>query len=69
MFGEVVFFGIFLPKLLVLAMLALVLHALGKKLLTRAHVYRVVWHPALFNLSVFVVIFAVTAHVFQRYAS
>lgn len=69
MFGEIVFFGVFLPKILVLGLLALLLHAVGKKLLTRAHVYRVVWHPALFNLSLFVVIFAVTADLFQRYAS
>ncbi|MDQ1184094.1 MULTISPECIES: DUF1656 domain-containing protein [Agrobacterium] len=69
MFGEVVLFGVYLPKLLMLSILAFVLHGLAKKGLASLHVYRLVWHPALFNLSLFVLIFAATADVFQRYAS
>lgn len=69
MFGEIVVFGVYLPKLLALAILALAIHAVGKKCLSRLNAYRFVWHPALFNLSLFVLIFAATADIFQRYAS
>lgn len=68
MFGEVTLFGVYLPKLLVLAVLAFILHGIGKRLLARVNAYRLIWHPALFNLSLFVVIFAATADAFQRYA-
>lgn len=33
MFGEIVVFGVYLPKLLALAILALAIHAVGKKYL------------------------------------
>jgi protein AaeX len=69
MFGDVALFGVYLPKLLALAVLALVLHSIGKRILGHVNAYRLIWHPALFNLSLFVVIFAATAYVFQRYAS
>lgn len=69
MFGEVALFGVYLPKLLVLAVLAFVLQGIGKRVLARVNAYRLIWHPALFNLSLFVVIFAATADVFQRFAS
>lgn len=45
------FLGLSLPWLLPLAAGALALSRLGRRLLARAGVYRWVWHPALFDLA------------------
>ncbi|HVR48552.1 MAG TPA: DUF1656 domain-containing protein [Pseudorhodoferax sp.] len=45
------FLGLSLPWLLPLAAGALVLSRLSRRLLARTGVYRWVWHPALFDLA------------------
>lgn len=56
MSGELNVYGIYVPWLLVLALLALVLTRLSSWLLARLGFYRFVWHPALFDAALFVLL-------------
>jgi hypothetical protein len=49
-------YGIYLPWLLVLAILTLGVSWLVRRLLALTGVYRLVWHPALFDLALYVVL-------------
>jgi hypothetical protein len=48
--------GVFVPGLLVWALLALVLSGMVRRLLRRWGVYRLVWHPPLFDAAIFLVL-------------
>jgi hypothetical protein len=56
MTGEVSLYGLYVPTLLLLALAALVVSRLVGGLLARLGLYRFVWHPALFDLSLFVIV-------------
>ena len=56
MIGEVNLYGLFLPPLLLLALAALVVTRLLKLVLAKTPFYRVVWHPALFDFSLFILV-------------
>ncbi len=56
MIGEVSLYGIYVPPLLLLALLALLVSRVLSGLLARAGLYRLVWHPALFDLALFVIV-------------
>ncbi|AUL47472.1 hypothetical protein BBB39_11465 [Bordetella trematum] len=56
MIGEFNFYGVYFPWLLVLALPALALGWLLRRVLARAGFYRLVWHPALFDAAVAVVL-------------
>lgn len=56
MIGEVSIYGIYMPPLLLLAALAVVVTGLCNRLLSRAGFYRFVWHPALFDFSLFIIV-------------
>jgi hypothetical protein len=56
MIGELSLYGIYFPWLLVLAILTLGLSWLVRRLLALTGVYRLVWHPALFDLALYVVL-------------
>lgn len=63
--AEVDLYGIFLPPLLVLGVLALLANTLLRRALARTGFYRHVWHPALFDAALFVILlgaFAALAH-------
>lgn len=51
---EVDLFGILVPSLLVWIVVAYVIGALLRHLFERAGLYRHVWHPALFDLALYV---------------
>ena len=51
---EVSVFGVFLPSILVCALIAYLTTSLIARGLKAAGFYRFVWHPSLFNLSLFV---------------
>lgn len=53
---ETSFHGVYLPGLLLLAGCALACAWAVRRLLARAGVYRWVWHPALFDLAVYVLL-------------
>jgi protein AaeX len=54
--ADVNLFGIFINAGLVSALFAGVLLVLLRRALTRAGAYRLVWHPALFDLALFVLL-------------
>lgn len=56
MIGEVNLYGLFLPPLLLLALAALLVTRLLKLVLARTPFYSVVWHPALFDFSLFILV-------------
>jgi len=56
MIGDLDISGIFLPTLLVLMGITYVLFLLVHGVLQRLHFYRLVWHRALFNVALYVVL-------------
>jgi hypothetical protein len=56
MIGEVSLYGIYVPPLLLLMLPALLVSRVLGSVLARAGLYRLVWHPALFDLSLFVIV-------------
>lgn len=56
MIGELSLYGIYLPWLLLLALLALALLRTLSFVLARTGFYRLVWHPALFDLALYVIV-------------
>ncbi len=62
MIGEVSLFGLYVPPLLLLMLPALLVSRVLGSLLARAGFYRLVWHPALFDFSLFVIVLGSLAH-------
>lgn len=56
MFGEFNLYGVFIPTLLLLMLLAFLLTSGLQLLLARAGAYRHIWHPPLFNLALYVLL-------------
>jgi hypothetical protein len=48
-------YGVFVPGLLVFGILGAIATALLRRLLLVAGVYRFVWHPALFDIALFII--------------
>jgi hypothetical protein len=61
--GELDLDGVFLSPVLVSAVVALAVSLVVRRLLALAGVYRVVWHPALFDAALFVILWAVVSAV------
>ena len=51
---EISFFGIYMPSILPCALIAYLITSLIARELSAAGFYRFVWHPSLFNVSLFV---------------
>ena len=68
MIGEVSFYGLYLPPLLLLTLAALVVSRLLKLVLARTGFYRVVWHPALFDFSLFVIVLGALAYFTRNWS-
>ena len=58
MIGEVNISGVFLSSVLVSAVIALVASFLLRRVLSKVGAYRFVWHPALFDTALFVILWA-----------
>lgn len=56
MIGEFNIDGVFLPALLVWALVALLGSMLLRRVLRWAGFYRLVWHPVLFDVAIFIVL-------------
>jgi hypothetical protein len=56
MIGEASFYGLYLPWLMITCGLALVAQWFVRRLLGALGVYRWVWHPALFDIALFVLL-------------
>ena len=58
MIGEVHILGLYAPSILVSAIVAGVLILVARQVMLRGHLYRFVWHPGLFDLALFIVLWA-----------
>lgn len=67
--AEVSFFGVFAPSILPCALLAALFTSVLTRLLAAVGFYRLVWHRALFNFSMFVCVLAATLVVASRVSS
>ncbi len=56
MTAELSLYGLYVPTLLLLALLALICTRVLGKLLMRLGFYRLVWHPALFEFALFFIL-------------
>lgn len=54
--GEIDIDGLYVPALMVLALIALVLNWGVRQLLAATGFYRWVWHPALFDMALYLVL-------------
>lgn len=55
MSGEIDIYGVFIPTLLVLMVVAFAATGLLRFVLARIGFYKLVWHRSLFNLAVYVI--------------
>ncbi|WP_019142777.1 DUF1656 domain-containing protein [Noviherbaspirillum massiliense] len=56
MIGEISLYGVYVPRLLVVTLLALACNRLLSATFARFGLYRLVWHPALFDFALFVIL-------------
>ncbi len=56
MYGEFSLYGVFVPTLLALMVIAYLLKGALTQLLVRLGAYRRIWHPALFNTALYIVL-------------
>ncbi len=56
MSGEFTVYGVFVPTLVGLMLLAFLVHSGISALLLKAGAYRHVWHPPLFNLALYILV-------------
>jgi hypothetical protein len=68
MIGEVSLYGLFLPPLLLLSIAALFCTRLLKLVLARTRFYRVVWHPALFDFSLFILVLGALSYFTRNWS-
>jgi hypothetical protein len=58
MLREIALFGALAPTLLLYFLASILLFVIGDRLITRAGVYRLFWHPPLVRLGLFVCVFS-----------
>jgi protein AaeX len=68
MIGEVSLYGLYLPPLLLLTLAALLISRVLNLALARAGFYRLVWHPALFDFSLFVIVLGTLAYFTRNWS-
>jgi len=68
MIGEVSLYGLYLPPLLLLTLAALLISRLLNLALARTDFYRLVWHPALFDFSLFVIVLGALAYFTRNWS-
>jgi len=59
MIGEISIGGVFVPSLLIWALIAFVLNVVLRRILSAIGFYRLVWHRALFDTALFVILLAI----------
>ena len=63
MTGELNIDGVFLSSVLVSAVIALIASFVLRRVLSKVGAYRFVWHPALFDTALFVILWAAVVTV------
>jgi hypothetical protein len=66
MIGEISIGGVYVPSLLIWGLIALALNMVLRRLLAAVGFYRLVWHRALFDLALFVIVLAGVVGVSAR---
>ncbi|MPS28661.1 DUF1656 domain-containing protein [Pigmentiphaga sp.] len=66
MFAEINVYGLYVPALLLLTFAALAVSRLLGHGLARLGLYRLVWHPPLFDACLFVIVLACLSFLFTR---
>ena len=61
---EMDIYGVFLPTLFVLGLVAMAVTFAVRRVLTTLRVYRIVWHRSLFDLALFVVVLGGVVHLY-----
>jgi hypothetical protein len=61
--GEFDIYGVYFPAFAVFAAIAFALQLAMKRLLASSGVYSFVWHPALFDLAIYVILLAVVTAI------
>jgi hypothetical protein len=56
MIADISLYGIYVPSLLLLSLLSLAASRTIRALLARLGFYRLVWHPALFDAALFMIV-------------
>lgn len=67
--ADIDIFGVYVPSLMILALVAIIANLLLRSVLVRAGVYRLVWHRSLFDLALFVIVLSGLFSIFQRFVS
>ncbi|MDT3377731.1 DUF1656 domain-containing protein [Labrys portucalensis] len=67
--ADIDIFGVYVPSLMILALVAIIANLLLRSVLARAGVYRLVWHRSLFDLALFVIVLSGLFSIFQRFVS
>ncbi|SCK18573.1 DUF1656 domain-containing protein [Vogesella sp. LIG4] len=66
MIGEIDIYGVYIPSLLLLMLIAFAATSLLRLLLGYTGLYRIIWHRSLFNFALFVIVLGVTVALTQR---
>jgi hypothetical protein len=67
MIGEFAVAGVFVPALLIWALVAMAVGAVARRVLRLIGFYRLVWHRGLFDLALFFILWALVAAAVNRY--
>ncbi|HEX7910605.1 MAG TPA: DUF1656 domain-containing protein [Paraburkholderia sp.] len=66
MIGEIDIFGVFVPAVLVLMLIAYLINLAIRTVLDRVGFYRFVWHRSIFDLGIYVLVLGLVAVVSHR---
>jgi hypothetical protein len=66
MIGEIDIFGVFVPAVLVLILIAYLLSLAVRMVFGRIGLYRFVWHRSVFDLAVYVMLLGIVVIVSHR---
>lgn len=66
MIGEIDIFGVFVPAVLVLMLIAYLINLGIRTVLARAGFYRFVWHRSIFDLGIYVLVLGLVVVVSHR---
>jgi hypothetical protein len=67
MIGEIDIFGVFVPSILVLMLIAYLINQVIRTLLARIGFYRLVWHRSIFDLGIYVLVLGLVVIVSHRF--
>ncbi len=66
MIGEIDIFGVFVPAVLVLMLVAYLISLVVARVFARVGLYRFVWHRSIFDLGIYVIVLGIVVIVSHR---